>query len=159
MIISPTRILWPTDFSPLSLKAAEYARGFRGVFGAELRIVHVCPPFTSPMLDLPVPADAGLAVNQAQLLAAVRNQLQRLAGELFGPDSNVRYDALVGNPWQEVCGYARDNAVDLIVVATHGRTGLPHVLMGSVAERIVQHAHCPVLVVKSVERDFTVGQA
>jgi nucleotide-binding universal stress UspA family protein len=69
VIVSPKRILWPTDFSPLSFKAAEYARGFRGIFGADLHIVHV--------------------------------------------------------------------------------------LVGSVAERVVQHASCPVLVVKSVERDFT----
>jgi len=62
--------------------------------------------------------------------------------------------AILGTSWTTICGYAERAEIDLIVVATHGRTGLRHVLIGSTAERIVQHAPCPVLVVKSPAKDF-----
>jgi nucleotide-binding universal stress UspA family protein len=65
-------------------------------------------------------------------------------------------DVLFGNPWSVICQYAKDAQIDLLVVSTHGRTGLRHVLIGSTAERIVQHAPCPVLVVKNPEKDFVV---
>jgi nucleotide-binding universal stress UspA family protein len=61
---------------------------------------------------------------------------------------------VVGTPWYEICRYARDAEIDLIVIATHGATGLRHLLMGSTAERVVQHATAPVLAVKSIEREF-----
>ncbi|MBI5863595.1 MAG: universal stress protein [Planctomycetes bacterium] len=60
----------------------------------------------------------------------------------------------VGNPWPMICEYARLSEIDLIVVTTHGRTGLGHAIIGSTAERIVQHAPCPVLVVKADGRGF-----
>jgi nucleotide-binding universal stress UspA family protein len=88
------------------------------------------------------------------MVTAARGHLERLVGELF-PGEVVQQEVLVGNPWDETCVYARRHGVDLIVVATHGRTGLKHVLLGSVAERIVQHAPCPVLVVKSFDRMLT----
>jgi nucleotide-binding universal stress UspA family protein len=155
MIINPKRILWPTDFSPLSLKAADYANGFRDIFDAELHVIHVCQPLVNPSLNIPVTSGVDLGVTAADLVGAANAQLKRLCGEQFRGDKGVKYEALVGNAWQEVCAYANRAGVDLIIVATHGRTGLKHVLLGSVAERIVQHASCPVLVVKSVERDFT----
>lgn len=155
MIINPKRILWPTDFSPLSLKAADYVNGFRDVFDADLHVIHVCQPLASPTVDVPLAGGIAVGVSQPELLEAANAHLKRLCDEVFPGDTRVTRQALAGNPWHEVCAYADRAGVDLIVVATHGRTGLKHVLMGSVAERIVQHARCPVLVVKSVERDFT----
>jgi nucleotide-binding universal stress UspA family protein len=158
MIVNPKRILWPTDFSSLSLKAAAYARGFRDVFRAELWVVHVCLPPMLPTMDFPPAAAAELAPQPQELLRDATTRLRRLVGEQFEDAQRVRFEAVMGTPWLEVCNFAAKNAIDLIVIATHGRTGLQHVLMGSVAERIVQHAPCPVLVVKNVERDFTVQQ-
>jgi nucleotide-binding universal stress UspA family protein len=63
-------------------------------------------------------------------------------------------EAFLGNPWRGVCDYAERQGIDLVVIATHGRTGLQHALIGSTAEKIVRHAPCPVLVVKAEEKDF-----
>ncbi len=156
MIVSPKRILWPTDFSALSLHGGKYARGFAEVFGAELRIVHVIPPPLSPDVSVVVAAEVPVTVSEPELMNAARKNLDQLIASQLGADKRIHSDVMFGNPWQEVCRYARDNLVDLIVVATHGRTGLRHVLIGSTAERIVQHAPCPVLTVKDPEREFLV---
>lgn len=156
MLVSPKKILWATDFSPLSLKAAEYARGFREIFGAELHVVHVLQPPLGPPVGLDIPyttIDIGL---QEELIKASKARLEALVKESFPGDSSVKHEVVLGVPWYEICSYAQRSGVDLIIIATHGRTGLKHVLLGSVAERVVQHAGCPVLVVKSVERDFTI---
>ena len=154
MIINPKRILWPTDFSPLSLKAAEYVNGFRNIFEADVHVIHVCQPVASTAVAVPFSGGIPVDVPQAELLGSANAHLKRLCNEVFHGDKRVTFEALTGNPWLEVCNYAERSNVDLIIVATHGLTGLKHVLLGSVAERIVQHASCPVLVVKSVERGF-----
>lgn len=156
MIVSPKRILWPTDLSTLSLKAADYARGFREIFGAELRVIHVCEPSYSPMFDGGVPLGVQVGPAQPEILSAANQELKRLVDEVFPNEPSLQYEALIGVPWMEICDYARRNSVDMIVIATHGRTGIKRTLLGSVAERVVQHAPCPVLVVKDVERDFTI---
>jgi nucleotide-binding universal stress UspA family protein len=154
MNVSPTKILWPTDFSPLSMKAADYARGFQEMFGADLHIVHVSQPPVIPPPGFPSLSPADLSTWQTEQHRAAHSQLQRLANELFKGE-RVKIENLAGNPWHEICEYARRNGVDLIIIATHGLTGLKHVLIGSVAERIVQHASCPVLVVKSLKEVST----
>ena len=156
MIVSPKRILWPTDFSELSLLGGRYARGFRDVFGAELRILHVVPPPLSPEVSVMLPTEVPVTVSEPEILDACRKGLERIIAEHFDGDESIVYDAFFGNPWSGVCEYAKQKDVDLIVVGTHGRTGLHHVLIGSTAERIVQHAPCPVLTVKSPEKDFLV---
>jgi nucleotide-binding universal stress UspA family protein len=155
MIVSPKKILWPTDFSDLSRKAAEYARGFRDVFGSELHVLHVCPLLVGPGAVYPLASGLELAVPDTDLPKLVEEKLKPLADELFGTEGVVVCKAVSGNPWIETCRYARKNGIDLIIVATHGLTGLKHALVGSVAEKIVQHASCPVLTVRAIERDFT----
>ena len=155
MIVSPKRILWPTDFSPLSCKAAEYARGFQDIFGADLHVVNVCQPAINPSVGLSAAYFDPVSLN-TEIMEAAASQLEKIVQEVFPGDKTIGREVLMGSPWYEICAYARTHEVDLIIVATHGRSGLKHVLMGSVAERIVQHAMCPVLVVKSMERDFTV---
>ena len=83
--------------------------------------------------------------NRKNLEAFAKN---RLAGV------PVRTAFLEGRPFVEIIRYARDHKIDLVVIATHGRTGLTHALFGSVAEKVVRKAPCPVLVVKRDERDF-----
>lgn len=150
MIVNPKKILWPTDFSPLSLKAAEHVKGLREVFDAELHVIHVVEPLlTTSMIEVPFAGGVTTTVSPAELVEAASSQLKRLCGQVFHGVNGVTCSALVGVPWDEICGYASRAGIELIVVATHGRTGLKHVLLGSIAERIVQHAVCPVLVVKS----------
>jgi nucleotide-binding universal stress UspA family protein len=153
-MLKPKRIPWPTDFSELSMKAGRYARGFREAFDAELHLLHVCAPLVIPGVEVAQPPGGELAVYGADVPPATREALQRLVAEKFDGDPTVVCEAVVGTPWYEICEYAKRAAIDLIVVATHGLTGLRHVLLGSTAERIVQHAECPVLTVKSLEKDF-----
>ena len=147
MKIEPKRLLWPTDFSDLSMKAEPYVRGYRDTFGAELHLVHVCLPLVSCGYEV--------AEAQEQLMQGAHAQLAQFVAEQFGADSRVKSATLLGSPWSQICAYAGDNEVDLIVMATHGRTGLPHLFIGSTAERVVRHAPCPVLTVRSIQQDST----
>jgi nucleotide-binding universal stress UspA family protein len=156
MVLSPKRILWPTDFSPLSLQGARYARGFRDHFGSELHVVHVIAPPLTPDLAVALPTEVPVTYSEPELVEACRARLAELIADQFGGTGGVVTDVFFGHPWSAICKYAEQSEIELIVVATHGRTGLRHVLIGSTAERIVQHAPCPVLVVKSPETDFLV---
>jgi universal stress protein A len=156
MVVSPRRILWPTDFSPLSFTGARYARGFRDVFKAELHVIHAVPPPLTPDLAVALPAEVPVAFADDELIAACRKRLAEIIPEQFGSAAGIVSDVIFGNPWPAICQYAKQAEIDLIVLTTHGRTGLRHVLIGSTAERIVQHAPCPVLVVKNPEKDFVV---
>lgn len=154
MIVKPKRILWPTDFSALSLHGARYARGFCEMFGAELHVLHVVSPLLTPDFSLTLPAEVPSQVAEEEVVQACRAHLAELVAAEFANIPNVVHNALFGNSWSSICKYAAQAEIDLLIVSTHGRTGLRHVLIGSTAERIVQHSPCPVLVVKSPEKDF-----
>jgi len=159
MEIRPRRICWPTDFSELSLHGGRYALALSAQFGAELHVIHIVPPPFSPDVFLVVPAEAPVPYPEPELVAASQEALERLVAEQFGGCDRLVIRVLTGNPWPTICRYARDDEIDLLVVTTHGRTGLSHVLIGSTAERIVQHAPCPVLVVKHPAKDFLTDRA
>lgn len=156
MKISPKRILWPTDFSELSLHAGRYARGFCELAKAEMHIVHVVPPPLIPDVSVIVPAEVPIAVSEKELLEAADEALQQVVSEHFDGDARIVRASLSGSAWSEICDYAKEHEVDLIVIGTHGRTGLAHTLLGGTAERVIQHAPCPVLTVKESARDFLV---
>ncbi len=149
--LHPTNILVPVDFSAASQKAILYADAFASTFGATVILIHVVEPVVLPSefgyMPPPSPEDE---VKQVQAITA---RLREVAGKL---DSAQRAEVLVriGRPWQEITSAVADLGVDLLVITTHGRTGIKHVLMGSVAEKIVRHAACPVLVVRPEEKDF-----
>ncbi|MGE0479219.1 MAG: universal stress protein [Phycisphaerae bacterium] len=157
MIVDPKRILWPTDFSELSLLGGRYAEAFRNVFHAELHVLHVILPPLNPEAGVVLPTEVPLAVADQDLLDAGRKRMDRLVAEQFAGDRAIAREVAFGNPWSTICEYAETKLIDLIVVATHGRTGLRHALIGSTAERIVRHAPCPVLTVKTPEKDFLVS--
>jgi nucleotide-binding universal stress UspA family protein len=90
----------------------------------------------------------------ADTIRACHEGLQHIIADRLQAGENVVQEVLFGNPWSAVCEYADAHEIELIVVTTHGRTGLSHIVIGSTAERIVQHASCPVLAVKATERDF-----
>jgi nucleotide-binding universal stress UspA family protein len=150
MSLAFRRVLWPTDFSPLSLAAADAARGLARAFGATLHVVHVAPLL---VFDSTVARETAgdLLVSATDTRGPAQRELDRLVRDYFDDDRAVVREVRVGTPWYEICEYARAAAIDLIVIPTHGHTGLRHVLLGSVAERVIQHAPCAVLVVKSFE--------
>lgn len=149
------RILVPVDFSDTSQKALEYAVAFAVQFRAKLILLHVIQPLAFPVEFGYVPAelaDFGETATKAaskKLQALCREYPQQLGGE-----QAVERVVRRGTPWHEIATTAKECAADLIIIATHGHTGLKHVLLGSTTERVVRHAPCPVLVVREREHDF-----
>ena len=139
------RILFPTDFSERAEAAWEYAQTVASAFNAEIHLLHVLQePVT--MLPESALAVAPPAVNMPELMEAAEQGLDRISQSTSNSVTNR--SVVSGPPAEEIVRYARDAGVDLIVLGTHGRTGLAHVLLGSVAEKIVRKAPCPVLTVR-----------
>ena len=147
MTLALRNILWPTDFSPLALAAADAAHDLAQRFGAKLHVIYVAPPLI-PDSTIAMETAGDWLVSAADIRGQAKSALDRLLRDYFAGDQTVIRDVRIGAAWQEICAYARSNAIDLIVMATHGTSGLRHALLGSVAERVVQHASCPVLIVK-----------
>jgi universal stress protein A len=142
-------ILVPVDFSACSQKALQYAIPFARQFGARLTLLFVVQPYL-PVADM-VPLDVGAIEGQMREtgekeLAALRKSIE--------PDVTAATVLRVGQPHLEIVRAARELKADLVIVSTHGRTGLSHVLMGSTTERVVRHAGCPVLVLREHEHEF-----
>jgi nucleotide-binding universal stress UspA family protein len=125
------RILVPTDFSPASDAALDYARILAAKFGASLQLLHV--------IDDP---------SASTFLAQARERLARTISATDRARLHATSEAFVGTPAPAIVDYATATGTGLIVMGTHGRTGLAHLLMGSVAEQVVRTAPCPVLTVR-----------
>ena len=139
------RILWPTDFSALAQAALSHAVGLASDAGAELVLLHVLPPLTTyVMADMSGTLWAPL---QRKTRAAAQRQLLRLETQVKGPNCRTRTVLTEGVPFYEILQVAKRLRCDLIVLATHGRTGLAHAIMGSVAENVIRRARCPVLTI------------
>jgi universal stress protein A len=140
------RILCPVDFSDTSRAALAWAVYLSRQLGAGLTLLHV---FQAPSLALP----DGVIVGGAELMTDVIRQVDeamagwRAEAEELGA-TELTTDTALGATHPEITRYAREHGFDLIVLGTHGRTGLTHVLLGSTAEKVVRHAHCAVLTVR-----------
>jgi len=145
------QVLVPLDFSDGSLKALHYAVQFAEQFGSKLILIHVVEVYP---IDYVFGLKAALDSNQWQIEQA-RAQLERMCESLAWPRSVcAERVVLFGKPFHQICDAAMERSVDLIIIATHGRTGLQRLQMGSTAERVVRHAPCPVLVVREQEKEF-----
>jgi len=140
-----THILVPTDFSKSADDALAYALALAGQVGAVVRLVHVFddPDTVALYSELYVPMPAEM---RSEILADLRRQLAARATAAGRTD--VPAEVLTGVPWQAIVEAAAQHKCDLIVMGTHGRHGMAHLLLGSVAERVVRTAACPVLVVR-----------
>ncbi|MFB6274023.1 MAG: universal stress protein [Salinibacter sp.] len=137
------RVLAPVDFSEASEAAIQHAKEIALTYGAELDLLHVVE---EPLY----PTEYGLgpaSFPTEEVVENVENQLGDLAREKIGYE-HVMIDAQLGPPDSTILEYVEDNGVDLVVIATHGRTGLDRVLLGSVAERVLRQSPSPVFVVK-----------
>jgi universal stress protein A len=138
-------ILVPLDFSPSSKKALDYAVTFARQFKAKLTLIHVVEPVATRDFAASFP----LAMESDKLVAAARNDLERAVKAARIPSSTVEKILVrCGRSFHEIAEAARTRKVDLIIMSTHGYTGLKHALLGSTTERVVRHAPCPVLVVR-----------
>ena len=145
-----TRILVPTDFSAPSDAALEYARTLAGKFGASLHLLHVVEDqFVTGSFgaDMFVPNTPGTL---SYLLSEAHDRMAHRISTKDRSRLRATTEVIVGRAARTITSYAADNGYDLIVMGTHGRTGLAHVLMGSVAEHVVRDAACPVLTVHSM---------
>ena len=134
------KILYPTDFSTTGQTAMEMATSLARDSGATLVIMHVEEP----------PMAYGGGEFYYGMEEPNREELRRMLAEVGPTDPNVPCERrlMIGTPATAIVELAQSDNVDMIVMATHGRTGLSRVLMGSVAEEVVRKAHCPVLTVK-----------
>ena len=147
------QILVPTDFSDNARKALLYALRFAEQFGARVTLLHVVEPVAYPAelgssaLWVPLISEEALRKDAAKKLAALSAALGR---------HEIKVDTLVrfGLPFHEIAAAAKELRAGLIIVSTHGYTGLKHVFLGSTAERVVRHAPCPVLTVRQHEHEF-----
>jgi nucleotide-binding universal stress UspA family protein len=142
-------ILVPTDFSATSDAALAYAKSLATCLEASLHLVHVftdpyAPAAFAPDVYAPIPADA----TANALEEARRNLVQRLDDRELKRFRGTR-NIVTGLTATEIVRYAADHGVDLIVMGTHGRRGVAHLLLGSVAEHVVRTARCPVLTVRA----------
>jgi len=142
------KILVPVDFSKCSTKALQYAIPFARQFGAELMLLHVL----SPAIVLPTAEAAPQGVIQ-ESPAVARENLEELR-ESIGQDIPSRSLLRNGSPHVEIIDAAKEMDIDLIILSTHGHSGLTHILLGATAERVVRRASCPVLIVREHEHDF-----
>ena len=154
MSIVIKKILCPTDFSENSEHALKYALALATLSQAELQLFHVVEALTYPQsteLFEPVLDEVELMM---KMEAAFQKQLEDQVIALKEDYPKTTGKLVSGNTFLEIIRVARDDDVDMIVMGTHGRTGLAHVLIGSVAERVVREAPCPVLTVKNPEHEF-----
>jgi universal stress protein A len=143
-------ILVAVDFSDYSKAALDYATFLAEGFGATLTLIHAVEPYIYPE-DL----SAGFTIDQidAHWIQKQKKHLEELRRTIKeGIPSNVV--VTMGTAWNQIVTAAKSRKADMIVIGTHGRTGLKHVLLGSTAERVVRHAACPVLVVHLPDKRF-----
>jgi glycine betaine transporter len=143
----------PIDFSVCSLKALRYGVPFAERFGADIYLLNVIEP--GPFNDL---ASMPIMVAEEELRKDAQQRLLNIAEneieELLPVNAQVRS----GHAAHEIVELAKILKIDLIILGTHGHTGLKRAVMGSTTEQVVRQAHCPVFVVREVEREFVSQQ-
>lgn len=140
------RILAAVDFSEVSVGALETALNLAGSLRAEIRVLHVVP---EPVAALPLEGGAMYVEDVApRLLNQAREDLARFLEDHASSAAGLHFDVKAGEPAAEINRDAHDWRADLIVLGTHGRSGISHLLMGSVAERVLREANVPVLCIR-----------
>src|SRR5262245_30952910 len=149
-------ILVPIDFSAESEKALAYAVPFARQFGARLTVLHVVEPVAMPDFAQSFP----LTIENDKVMAECKRHLQRVVKDLELEHALMEKTLVrTGRSVTDIADAARTLKADLIIIATHGYMGLKHAFLGSTTERVVRHAPCPVLVVRSHEHEFVVNNA
>ena len=147
------RILVPTDFSTTANAALTYGIELARVFGARLDLLHVSEhPEAAAEMGYPL----GLVETVHNVHNTTVGRLRTLVTENEARELSPEYAMRVGTASNEIVGYEKEHDIDLIVMGTHGRSGVTRVVLGSVAERVVRKAPCPVLTVHNPEHEFVV---
>jgi nucleotide-binding universal stress UspA family protein len=144
------KILVPIDFSEFSYKSLDYAVAFALHSRAEITLMHVVP---LTYVDAEVIAFDFSKIEQ-QTAAACQSRLERLREQRVSPRVQSSTAVVIGRPVEEIISTARKLDADLIIMSTHGYTGLKHAFLGSTTENVVRYAPCPVLTLRESEHDF-----
>lgn len=142
------RILLPTDFSNNAASARDYACELADKFGAQLHVLSVVQdvalvlPETGMFLTVLLPS-------VPEIVETAETALKSVLDPEWASRHDVVRQVLVGTPDLKIVQYSIEEQMDLIVMGTHGRTGLQHVMLGSVAERVLRKSKCPVLTIRS----------
>lgn len=152
-MISLKTVLVPVDFSDTSDVALRYGKALATAFGASLQVIHIVQePYAQPW------AVEAYGFSLATLQEDWMKEAAAKLDEAITQEERVTLKAttatLLGHPVAEILRHAGEQNVDLIVMGTHGRGAIGHMVMGSVAERVVRRAPCPVLTVREKEREF-----
>ena len=142
-------ILLPTDFSNLSLTAAQYAVDLAKQYEAKIHLLNVIEK-TPPILTI-----RSLDLSEEKIIKSIEDDalqsLEKAASKIKKDGIEIIRILKKGLDYQEIVNYSQNNKIDVIVIATHGRTGILHTLLGSVAEKVIRYAKCPVLVITPSE--------
>lgn len=157
-MIRMKHILAPTDFSEPSGKALKYACAFAEQYRATVHLLHVSSIPSLPVSEFGI-SELGMYTEPAvdlepQLREQAQRQMTALIEERAGDSLTVQNEVVFGVPFLEIIQYAKANEIDMIVMGTHGRGAIAHMLLGSTAEKVVRKAPCPVLTVRDEEHEF-----
>ncbi|HMN47771.1 MAG TPA: universal stress protein [Ignavibacteriaceae bacterium] len=152
MELSIKNILVPIDFSDYSKSALKYAVNFAKSFNADMTLIYVVEPIVYPpdfsMGQIAIPTVSTEWDERA------REELDKLAKTQIPADVKVKTIIKTGKPFVEIIETATEENIDLIIIATHGHSGVEHILFGSTAEKVVRKAPCPVLTLREPIKGF-----
>lgn len=146
------KVLVPIDFSDYSKSALKYAVSFAKSFNADIILVYVVEPVIYPP-DFSMGQIAMPSIN-SEWDDRAKDELQKLAKNEITDIKNTKTIIKTGKPFVEIVETAKEENVDLIIIATHGRSGVEHILFGSTAEKVVRKAPCPVLTLREPIKGF-----
>ncbi len=146
------KVLVPIDFSDYSKRALKYAVNFTKQFNADLILIYVVEPVIYP----PDFSMGQIAIPSVDLEMDKRasDELEKLAKKEIPEEIKVKALVKTGKPFIEIIETASEEKIDLIIIATHGHTGVEHILFGSTAEKVVRKAPCPVLTIREPAKGF-----
>ncbi|HEX9288763.1 MAG TPA: universal stress protein [Anaeromyxobacteraceae bacterium] len=152
------RLLVPVDFSACARTALEHAIALAQRVGATIDVLHVWEPphYVGPEFLIREPGETGHPLREYALAQAKKEMDQFLSGFRERDELRLRFES--GKPHQTIIKLAADEHYDAIVMGTHGRTGLPHLVIGSVAEKVVRTAPCPVMTIRQPEASIAANE-
>ena len=150
------KILVPIDFSDYSKNSLKYSAGIAGVFNAGLILLYVVEPVIYPP-DFSM-GQIAIPTVDMEMDKRAKEELTRLASEI---PSGIKVSTLVktGKPFLEIVATAAEEDVDMIIISSHGHSGVEHILFGSTAEKVVRKAPCPVLTLREPIKGFQYKEA
>lgn len=147
------KILCPTDFSEPSLCGLKMAKEMTGNHESEILVLNVhrpIPHMPTPRVEAPE-VTFDISGYEEQVRKETESQLAEVAASILGDTANMRLLVRMGRPAKQILLCAEEEDVDAIIIATHGRTGLAHMVFGSVAEMVVRYAKCPIMTIRTCD--------